>query len=235
LWVIPQVVLYASRNGPWYNYALPLSIGTAVTNGLSLVWLRKKSSKWPFTLATIWLVVWSGMFLVEDLRLFSFHYRAQARALNRALHNLAYNVPYGKALVIVDDPSRSTEPSIALIYFMGFYGRADMPIYLLPAAPQYYHLKFNRRNMESLTSSSYFANRADATVLSPANVGAVIFLVPPDHLSDRQKSWLDSVSWNKIEFAESWLKIFADPYGNPFRLGFWRSKVLYPVWFRRSS
>lgn len=233
LWVVPQVVLYASRNGPWYNYALPMCIGTAVVNGLSLVWLWKKSAKWLFALATIWLVAWLGMFIVEDLRLFSFYYRAQARALNRALQSLADNVPYGKALVIVDDPSRSTEPSIALIYLVGYYGRADMPIYLLPAVPQYYHLEFNRRNMESLTSSSYFANRADATVIAPANVGAVIFLVPPDRLSGRQKSWLDTMSWDRIEFAESWLKIFADPYGNPFRLGFWRSKVDYPVWVRK--
>jgi pimeloyl-ACP methyl ester carboxylesterase len=211
LWLGPQILLYAMRGVFGSHYAMPAIIGAAAVNGLALDWLSKSRARILYVLAVLWAAACIGLGGI----IVSGHvsqYRARTLVLNEMIHYIRKTVPNGAPLIVVADPARSYEATVALIVYLGYAGRADIPIYLLSAVPDRPYSSDDKCLAENL-AQTYFSNRHDLAAISPDRVGAVVLFAPVSRVPSCWQNWLRDARLEPVVFSVSWYALVAKQRG----------------------
>lgn len=197
--IVPQLLLYATRDYFDSRYWLPAVIGIVFINLISLVWLSHHSPRIVYLGCVVWLSIWLAAFARQTAFQVSW-FRADTIALNRMLDDLAQRVSPGRAVVIAADPGIQYEAAISLLYHIAQRGRADIPIYVLLAPSD----SGNRQLAETQANSllkTYFAGHNALTDVSPSQVNAIILFSREENIPPSWFSQLPTSS-RLVEYSE---------------------------------
>ncbi len=197
MWILPQLLLYATRDGMAGFYWLPAIIGIAAANALALAWLARANVRF-YMIGVAWIalciVLFSGVTYIRASR-----FRADAAALNRMLDYLTQSVGYGKTIAIAAEPARNYEATLSLIAHLGSRGRIDIPVALLPVHDSSYSSQFSGLGS---ALENYFVGHNALTDTQADQVDAIVLLVSEESLPPEWYAKYKS-SARPIEFSET--------------------------------
>ena len=197
LWILPQLLIYSTRDAMVGFHWLPAIIGINIANALALAWLAREDGR-LYKIGIAWIalciVLFSGVTYVRASR---FH--ADAVALNQMLDYLVQNVSHGRTVVIATEPVRNLENTVSMPVHIAWRGRNDILISLLVVRDPSYPSTVSDVLASGL--EQHFAGHNALTDTQLSQVDAIILFTPEETLPP---AWYAEYkpSARLIEFSE---------------------------------